>query len=127
MASIVREYILQDLTAAQEDERRASMFGPEYGPEHPQYDPPRPKDAVYVHWTEPVRARISKIKAAAEGQLVCDAVVKSGARKGQACGKPLQISVVGWCSCSHHESYRAVIKIINGWEQDACRGPGSQD
>lgn len=121
MASIIREYILQDLTEEQEEERSAQSYGPSYGPEHLQYDPPRAEKApVYTPWKVPAAKRVAKIQEAAEAAgipLVCVEKFKSGKRKGQACGAPLRIHLGGRCGCGRHECYEPVIKVINMQER----------
>ncbi len=126
MASIVREYILQDLTEEQEEERHAQRYGASYGPEHPQYDPPRAKKArVYESWKEPAAKRIVKIRMAAAAAgipLVCEERLKSGTRKGQVCGSTLRIGLDGGCGCARHEDYAAVIRVINMLDKEEGGG-----
>ena len=87
MATIVREYLLQDLTA--EDEGG--------------YQARDPNGA----WVAKSQARFLALVVALRG-VKCNHVTRSG----RACGRALTVTRDGFVGCRYHETYEAAIAAI---------------
>lgn len=112
MATIVKEYIWQDLTEEQDVLRERWMNGE--------------RSTEVNQWLVPVMKRIGELHALARAlnpdeQYVapfkCTEFIKSGKRKGGPCGKRVVIRCDGSALCSYHgENYDEVLALLSTFE-----------
>ena len=99
MASVVREYLLQDLTAEDEVGHQAN-------------------DIHRGAWYNKVLRRLSALQLVMKDET-CTVVLPSGLRKGEPCGRKLSVWLGGTIMCPYHECYTPAFAALRALGHNA--------